>query len=309
MPVYGFILCRMWKPTIWFLVLTAALSSIFYVIINVTGTLTLWVYGLMWMPALAAVLTCVIVGRPLRFLGGSRWSTKYVVIAYLVPIVYCLGVFGFAWIFGFGGFPNFDNVHSTATALGIGGLPDAAQLILFVVVLSTTGLVSNLAPALGEEIGWRGFLVADLYRKVGFIGTGIISGIVLALWHFPVLGVAYAGLDVPAYFWIPTFGVAAIGISFIAAWLRIKSGSLWPAVMLHTAANLFQQAVFYALTVPNDQTNFVAGDVGVGLTVVLVIAAIITIILRKRLPDPDEFDRINGVPQRLELAEGAKAPA
>jgi hypothetical protein len=35
------------EATILFLVLTAVLSSIFYVIINITGTLTLWVFGLM----------------------------------------------------------------------------------------------------------------------------------------------------------------------------------------------------------------------------------------------------------------------
>ncbi len=301
----------MWRPTIIFVVLTAVLSSIFYIIINVTGSLTLWVFGLMWMPALAAVLTCVIIGRPLRFLGGSRWSTKYVVIAYIVPILYCLAMFGFAWIFGFGGVPNVDNVHTTTKALGVDGLPDGAQIVIFIAVLSTLGLVSEVGPALGEEIGWRGFLVPELYRNIGFIGTGVISGLVLALWHFPVLGVAYARLDVPAYFWVPTFGVGAIGISFIAAWLRLKSGSLWPAVILHASANLFQQAIFYALTVPNAQTNYVAGDVGIGISVVLVIAAIITIMLRKRLPSPEEFDLINGVPKNLDpipVTRAARAP-
>jgi uncharacterized protein len=290
----------MWKPTILFLVLTAVLSSIFYVIINITGTLTLWVFGLMWMPALAAVLTCVIIRRPLRFLGGSRWSTKYGVIAYLVPILYCLAMFGFAWIFGFGSVPNVDNVHTTTTALGVDGLPDSAQVVLFIVVLALVGLVSEIGPALGEEIGWRGFLVPELYRNMGFIGTSIVSGLVLAFWHFPVLGVAYQSLDVPAWFWVPTFGVGAIGISFIAAWLRLKSGSLWPAVILHASANLFQQAIFFALTIPNELTNYVAGDVGVGISVVLVIAAIITIVLRKQLPSREDFDLINGVPHNLD---------
>ena len=241
-------------------------QHIFYVIINITGTLTLWVFGLMWMPALAAVLTCVIIRRPLRFLGGIRWSTKYGVIAYIVPILYCLAMFGFAWIFGFGGVPNVDNVHATTTALGVDRLPDSAQIVLFIVVLALVDLVSEIGPALGEEIGWRGFLVPELYRNMGFIGTGIVSGLVLACWHFPVLGVAYQSLDVPAWFWVPTFGVGAIGISFIAAWLRLMSGSLWPAVILHASANLFQQAIFFALTIPNEQTNYVAGDVGVGIS-------------------------------------------
>jgi hypothetical protein len=32
------------------------------------------IFGLMWMPAVAAILTCRILGRPLRTLGLGTWN-------------------------------------------------------------------------------------------------------------------------------------------------------------------------------------------------------------------------------------------
>ena len=60
------------------------------------------------MPAVAAILTCRILGRPLRTLGLATWNGLYVLIGYLIPIAYCLVASLSIWIFGFGGFPNTD---------------------------------------------------------------------------------------------------------------------------------------------------------------------------------------------------------
>ena len=140
----------------------------------------------MWMPAVAAILTCRILGRPLRTLGLGTWNGRYVLIGYLIPIAYCLVASLGIWIFGFGGFPNTEFVRQTAEAFGLGGAPDWVVIAMFVVLTGTTGMLSGVAAATGEEIGWRGFLVPELAKVLPFTGVALVSGLIWAAWHYPI---------------------------------------------------------------------------------------------------------------------------
>lgn len=298
----------MWKPAILFLALAAGLSTIFYVVVNVTGSPSPWILCLMWMPALAGILSCVILGRPLRFLGGSRWSTKYAVIGYFIPVFYALVIYGLVWITGIGGFPRLDVLDAWATGAGVAGLPEAARIVLFMVASAGTGMIMGALAATGEEIGWRGFLVPELYRNMGFIGVAVVSGIIWSLWHVPIIGVVYPTIDLPIWYWVIMFTLAASGVGTLAAWLRLKSGSLWPSIFLHAGSNLWMQSIVDPLTIYGDDTDWVAGDLGIGIAAAGVAVAVGAILLRKRLPSFDEFAAINGVPRSLEDRLSASAP-
>jgi membrane protease YdiL (CAAX protease family) len=49
---------------------------------------------------------------------------------------------------------------------------------VYILLAGSFGLVKSLASALGEEIGWRGFLVPELFKNIGFTGTALVSGVV-----------------------------------------------------------------------------------------------------------------------------------
>lgn len=121
--------------------------------------------------------------------------------------------------------------------------------------------------ALGEEIGWRGFLVPHL-APLGFTRTALISGGVWALWHYPMLLFADYNAGTPAWYGLSCFTVMTVGISFAYTWLRLRSGSLWTGVLLHTSHNLFIQGVFGPLTADTGPTEYVAGEFGAALAVV-----------------------------------------
>ena len=55
------------------------------------------------------------------------------------------------------------------------------------------------------------------------------------------------------------------GLSFATAWLRLRSGSLWPAVVLHASHNLFIQSLFTPLTGNNGITPYLIDEFGIGL--------------------------------------------
>ncbi|MFI5238778.1 MAG: hypothetical protein ACHQQP_03125, partial [Gemmatimonadales bacterium] len=75
-----------------YLALTLALSCVFYALIltngHVTGGGGLYVLGLMWCPAIAALLTCRIAGLDYGILGWSWGKTRWELTAFLVPLGY-----------------------------------------------------------------------------------------------------------------------------------------------------------------------------------------------------------------------------
>jgi membrane protease YdiL (CAAX protease family) len=63
-----------------------------------------------------------------------------------------------------------------------------------------------------------------------------------------------------------------IGLSFVVGYVRFKTGSLWPCVLLHAGHNVFLQTIFDPLTVPLEKTSYFTGEFGAGLA--LTVAAV-----------------------------------
>jgi membrane protease YdiL (CAAX protease family) len=65
-----------------------------------------------------------------------------------------------------------------------------------------------------------------------------------------------------------------VAISFVFAWLRLKSGSLWTGAILHASHNLYVQAIFTPLTADRGKTAWFIDEFGVVLPLVAVAFAI-----------------------------------
>ncbi len=144
------------------------------------------------------------------------------------------------------------------------------------------GAIKSLMFTTGEEVGWRGLLVPELAKTTSFRNVALISGLIWAGWHMPlVLGADYRGGGTPVVFSILCFTVMAVAMSFIMAWITIKSASLWPAALLHASHNLFVQAVFDSATIDKGSTNWWTGEFGAGLAITTAIAAFLILRLSK----------------------------
>ncbi len=146
------------------------------------------------------------------------------------------------------------------------------------------GTLLNCFAALGEEIGWRGFLVTELSKHVSFTKTSIISGVIWAGFHFPLLVVTVAPrLGVSVWLLIVFTVTSGIGLSCMMAWLRLKSGSVWTAVIFHAALNIHIQGFFQPLTLETSNlTNYVSGEQGLMMALVAAIGGYL--FWRKRSP-------------------------
>ena len=225
---------------------------------------------LMWSPGIAAIITCLIFQRNLRGLGWKLGKLKYILLCYILPLLVGLFTYSIIWITGLG---KFEWVKPFgATTCGIVGIKNPSFAVAFPIML-TFGLVLRLLFALGEEIGWRGFLVPHLAKILSLKKAALISGVIWAAYHLPGLLFMdyYSGSRLKSVIF---FSIMAISASVIMFWIRMKSGSLWTGAVFHASHNLAIQGIFNHFTIDTGNTNFFSGEFGLGLAVVYSVVAI-----------------------------------
>ncbi|HLK34071.1 MAG TPA: CPBP family intramembrane glutamic endopeptidase [Terriglobales bacterium] len=256
------------RATYLYLLLTLAFSSVFWGLIIWSGHLAmafgLMVVGVMWCPALAAVVSCRLPGRSVRSLAWRWPKNRYIAAAYFVPLAYAAVAYGGVWALRLGGW-NSQFVGVVAKQFGLRGMPAWGSLTLYILILATGGMIRSLSTALGEEIGWRGFLVPELAKQMSFTKLSLLSGIIWAAWHSPVLLFADYNSGTNRWYALGCFTLMVVAISFIFAWMRLKSGSLWPAALLHASHNLFVQAIFDNLMRNTGRTLWYTTEFGIAL--------------------------------------------
>jgi membrane protease YdiL (CAAX protease family) len=261
-----------------FLLITFGLSSIFYFLIIHTGKLGsgfgIYVTGLMWCPALSAFITTKILNRKISGLAWQWGKPRYQFWAYLIPLIYALIAYLIIWMVGWGRFYNHDFVSQVAKSFGWEHLPKGLIILLYFFFMGLFGMAGSLSTALGEEIGWRGFLVPELFKTTSYTKTSLIVGVIWAVWHFPILIFADYNSGTPIWYGLTCFTVMVVSISFIFTWFRLRSNSLWTGAIMHASHNLFVQSIFSPLTKDTGHTKYFMDEFGAVLPVVCFVFAI-----------------------------------
>lgn len=139
--------------------------------------------------------------------------------------------------------------------------------------------------ALLEEVAWRGFLVPKMIELTSFTKTALFTGLIWAIWHYPFIIFSDVRLgNTPLPFSLVCFTLFAVGLSFATAWLRLKSGSVWTAALLHGSHNVFMLHVFNTLTTDLGSTWLLLGEYGVVFAVIGLLLIILFWRLRTLLP-------------------------
>lgn len=241
-----------------FLVLTFALSAIFWGLIIAAGSLGarggLYVLALMWCPGVSALITRLIFQHDLRGEGWGLGAPRWLALAYLLPLAYATAAYGAVWM------------------LGLGGV-DLSRFTTGAATFLVLGTIQSLISATGEELGWRGFLVPTLAKTMSFGRLAVLSGAIWALWHFPLIIFADYNSGTATWYSLLCFAVMVVALAVILAWLRLRSGSVWPAAILHASHNLFVQGFFDRVTVDTGPTPWLTSEFGAGLAIAIGLAA------------------------------------
>jgi membrane protease YdiL (CAAX protease family) len=260
-----------------YLILTFGVSSISYYCMISTGSAGSVALPWMWSPGIAAIATQLLSRHRFRDLGWRPGPIRYLLLGYAAPLIYGLAIYATVWVTGLGGF--------RARPLVLAGTP--MPFLISLLVMSLLGLFPACGAALGEEIGWRGLLVPELARITTFTRTALLTGIFWAVWHYPAVLFADYHSSAPRWFDLLSITISVFGMSVFTAWLRLKTGSIWPAVLWHGNHNLLIQSVLLRMTVDTGGTEYLVDDFGIGVLVSSAVLGYVFWRKRSELPATD----------------------
>jgi len=230
---------------------------------------------LMLVPAVSAVILKLIFFRKQSLLGLGAGKPIYYLYAAAIPLAYIGLSYLLYWLFVPGTFAGTGAlVGSVSSAIKIRNLPAAMALAFGLTI------IANIPVTFGEEAGWRGLMYPVMHRLWGRNRALIISGGVWAAWHLPLLIAGVYMPGAPVFYQIPMFIVQILSLTVVASWLRMKSGSVWPAVLWHIMHNFLDQLVFAAMTGGAGRAYFVS-ETGFITTLFAVLSAALILIFGK----------------------------
>jgi uncharacterized protein len=236
------------KSLIWFLLISFSLAWILFLLPLTTGapgtplrqnvTLACWTAA-MWAPGIAAlVVTRFVLKRPLKSLGLGHLGEKRAYLwAWLLPIGLAIAAGVFSYLFS----PNKLDLTFPAFRMAMAAVPGGQALPAALIVAAQIAISFTLAPllntlfALGEELGWRGFLLPSLL-PLGQWRAILISGIIWGIWHAPAIA---QGHNYPSQ---PVLGILmmivfTVLLGAILSWLYLRTGSPWAPALGHGTIN------------------------------------------------------------------------
>ncbi|MGL4177827.1 MAG: CPBP family glutamic-type intramembrane protease [Dermatophilaceae bacterium] len=217
-------------------------------------------------PALAAVVTRLVRRegwRDVSWRFGGRAGWRAIGVGVLLPPGIGLVSYGVAWASGLVGFDP-DGSEGEGTI--------AAFLVTLLIAGTVTGLSLALV-AVGEELGWRGHMLTRMV-DAGMPRPVLLSGLLWGLWHLPLtflVGYA-AGSSVALAAPLLVLQITAAGV--VIGWLRLSTGSVWPAVVFHGWWNALIQTAFDPASTGDGHETWV-GESGVLTTGLLVVLALV----------------------------------
>lgn len=244
--------------------------------------------GMMYTPTVATLVVVLFVARP-------RSIPRLLGLAPLRPLGRTLGLAALALV----GFPllaflsmllgqvmgliELDLVDLTGlaaimSATGVDvGRDDLTTIALIQLLTMPLSIIIGSLSAFGEELGWRGWLLPNLL-PLGTWPALLLSGAIWGVWHAPLilLGYNYQRTDLVGLLlmvgWCMLLGV-------VIGWLRLRSASVWPAVIAHGAVNA-SVAAFLMFATPDSLTDGVFGTllgwpgwVLLGLTALVLVVS------------------------------------
>lgn len=216
-----------------------------------------------WAPGLAAMITRLMYHHSLRGLGWGRVQPRFLLLAAVLPLLYTSSSYIITWLLDPGAFAPAQVLSEATDMLGTGWASEG--IIIFSYLLLTT--VMLIIPigffALGEEFGWNGLLVPQLARVTSFGYTTLIFGSAWALFHYPFMLFATGYTQgAPLWYGVVLNTIVLAAVAFTAAWLRLRSGSIWPVVLSHTLWNILTFYIFEPITHSTPLTIYLTGEKG-----------------------------------------------
>lgn len=278
------------KRLIIFIALTIVIAWIVFLLIPICGL----TYGIglsvvitmaaMFVPALSSVLTRLITKEGFgnmylhpHFKGHMR---DYLLVYFGPTVLLFLSGAVYFLIFPGSFDPELTALNELVASSGNQGLTASTLLIVQVLIFVVIGPIVNIIPTMGEELGWRGYLLPKLRMFLSDRIALIITGAIWGIWHLPIIVMGHNyGTGYWGYPWLGILAmiVFCIVLGIIEGFISIKLQSSIPAAMIHSTVNAGAALPIYLI---KGSYNMLLGPAITGLIAGLpfiVLAAILLI--------------------------------
>jgi membrane protease YdiL (CAAX protease family) len=185
-----------------------------------------------------------------------------------------------------------------ATPLASFVMPESG-IVNVVINFLMSAAIAALTFSLGEEIGMRGYLQPRL-MSLGRTRALLVVGLVWATWHMPLYYFVAKLFPVGnVLLFVPLFYGTIVAASFFFGYLRIYTGSTWPASIAHAVHNTAWSTLgaFTVTSSPVLVNLYLVGDYGILILIGTVIGAIwVGYFLRSGMNQAQEAGAVPEVP-------------
>ena len=205
----------------------------------------------MWGPGLAAIITTLFVEKQsfktlrLNTLGPKR----FYLWAWLIPPFLVLLTLATSILLRTGQLDTSFSVLNEALAKAPAGqtIPPLSQVLTLQITFALTlAPLINTIFALGEELGWRGFLLPHLL-PLGQWRAILISGMIWGFWHAPTTLLFGYNFPMHPYLGILVTMVGCTLLGTVLSWLYLNTHSPWVPALAHGTVNAAAGLVFLFL--------------------------------------------------------------
>ena len=210
----------------------------------------------------------------LRRLVDLRFPKKWWIFVVVIPFFYMT----IAFVLG-----------SRSQIGGLGNIEPAQLLLIF----SAPAFVMFLTGPIGQEFGWRGFLLPKLLEKFTPFTASIVLGLIWGFWYFPI----YFGTIFHSFYTGFVFIVHIVFMSIIMTVIFLNTrGNLLIAMIYHWLANVLQVA-FAAAFVSTNTTFDPFQNVGE-----LIVIGVLFVFHRKQMLEKCDGELLFFKEQRVPVA-------
>lgn len=172
------------------------------------------------------------------------------------------------------------------TAIGGGIAVDRWELYdnwspLRFAAVAAFALIPFTFAAIAEEFGWRGYLTPRLDAVgVGRLTNHILVGVVWGAWHLPYLADAWDYSTESLWTLAPRIIVGTTIVAVVYGEIRLRTGTVWPAVIMHASGNAVAGALINTdeVLIQNEAAPWLFAP-GVDGVVIIAISALLAAVL------------------------------
>jgi len=157
--------------------------------------------------------------RVLHWRVGLRW---YLVVLFSVVFIAYLAI-GIGMLF---------NVPAPELTLPA-GVPRDGLLVALPIIFILNIFVGG---PLAEDIGWRGYILLKMRKKMSALNASLIIGVVWAIWHLPFF-IFPAWIEIVGNIPFHWFMLLTTSWSVLFAWVYVNTESILMPVLFHAAIN------------------------------------------------------------------------